>query len=88
MGFNEILTTILLIAGILLIAFLIVLCIKLLYTTEKLNVILNDIEAKLKSVNGVFAVIDTVTDAVSTISDSVVTRILMLLDKIFKKKEK
>lgn len=87
MDINVFLTTLLLVLGAFLLVFLIVLCIKLIYTVDKTNVILNDLERKLKSVNGVFTAIDTVTDAVTTISDTFVAKAALMLEKIFRKKK-
>lgn len=87
-SFNDILVTVLLVLGAILIAFLIALCIKLLYTVDKTNIILKDIEKKLKSVNGIFTAIDTFTDAVVTISDTFVGKMITLFEKIFKRKSK
>ena len=87
MDVNVFLTTLLLVLGAFLLVFLIVLCIKLIYTIDKTNVILNDLERKLKSVNGVFSAIDTVTDAVITVSDTFVAKAALMLEKIFRKKK-
>ena len=87
MGANEFLLTILLVLVSVLVVFLIVISIKLLYTVDKLNVILDDAYKKLKSVNGVFNAIDTVTDSITLISETVVGKVLMMVEKIFKKKK-
>lgn len=87
MDVNVFLTTLLLVLGAFLLVFLIILCIKLIYTIDKTNVILNDLERKLKSVNGVFSAIDTVTDAVITVSDTFVAKAALMLEKIFRKKK-
>lgn len=87
MGANGVLLTILLVLGSVLLVFLIVGSIKLLYTIDKMNVLLNDIERKLKSVNGVFTAIDMVTDTVATIGETIVGRALFMVEKLFKKKK-
>lgn len=87
MGANEFLLTILLVLVSVLVVFLIVISIKLLYTVDKINVILDDAEKKLKSVNGVFTAIDTVTDSITLISETVIGKVLMMVEKIFKKKK-
>lgn len=84
---NDMFLGILFVALIVLVIFLIIISIKLLYTVDKVNVVLTDLEKKLKSVNGVFATIDAVTDAMAVISDSVVTKALAVIDKMFKKKK-
>lgn len=87
MGANGFLLTILLVLVSVLVVFLIVISIKLLYTVDKINVILDDAYKKLKSVNGVFTAIDTVTDSITLISETVVGKVLMMVEKIFKKKK-
>lgn len=87
MGANGFLLTILLVLVSVLVVFLIVISIKLLYTVDKINVILDDTEKKLKSVNGVFTAIDTVTDSITLISETVIGKVLMMVEKIFKKKK-
>lgn len=85
---NSVLLSILLIMCIILVVFLIVICIKLLYTADRVNIILNDVEKKMKSVNKVFGVIDGVTDTLSSVSDLIVGKILNLIGSIFSKKDK
>ena len=87
MGANSVLLTILLVLCSVLVVFLIVGSIKLLYTIDKMNVLLNDIERKLKSVNGVFTAIDTVTNTVATIGETIVGKALFMVEKLFKKKK-
>ena len=70
---------------------LIVLGIKLIDTVNKTNAVLDDIEKKSKSLDGIFATIDSVTDAVSLISDKLVDGAAALVGKLFsliKKKNK
>ena len=70
-----------------LVVFLIIGSIKLLYTVDKMNMILEDVEKKLKSVNGVFQAIDTVTDSITTISETIVGKTLLMIEKIFKRRK-
>ncbi len=84
---NTVLLTILLTLCAILVAFLIVASVKLINTTDKLNMILYDAYKKLKSVDGVFNAIDTVSDAVTTVGESIVGRILLAIDKIFKREK-
>ena len=71
---------------------LIVLGVKLIDTVNKTNAVLDDIEKKSKSLDGIFSTIDNVTDAVSMVSDRLVDGIAGLVGKLFslrknKKKE-
>ena len=87
MGDNSVLLTILLVLCSVLIVFLIIGSIKLLYTVDKMNMILDDCEKKLKSVNGIFTAIDTVTDTITTVSETIVGKALFMIEKIFRKRK-
>ena len=87
-SFNSVLLAILLVVVIILIIFAVVLCIKLLYTVDKMNIILSDMEKKLKSVNGIFSAIDVVTDAFVSVGDSFTKKIAHVVEKMFQKKKK
>ena len=67
---------------------LIILGIKLIDTVNKTNAVLDDIEKKSKSLDGIFATIDNVTDAVSLISDRLVDGIAGVVGKLFSFKKK
>lgn len=69
---------------------LIILGIKLIETINKTNAVLDDIEKKSKSLDGIFATIDNVTDAVSLASDRLIDGIAGIVRKIgsFKKRKK
>lgn len=74
--------------GSVLLVVLIVLGVKLIYTVNKTNEILDDVYNKTKSLNGFFHAIDSITDTVSTLSDSIVGSITNVLGKIIPKKKK
>ena len=80
--------TVLLIFLIALVAFLIIVCVKLIYTMDKVNVLLDDAYRKLKSVDGIFSAIDTVSDTITVVGESVIGKALLIVDKIFKRKNK
>lgn len=70
---------------------LIILGVKLIDTVNKTNAVLDDIEKKSKSLDGIFATIDGVTDAVSVVSDKIVEGLASLVGRAFsfrKKKKK
>ena len=67
---------------------LIVLGIKLIDTVNKTNAVLDDIEKKSKSLDGIFSTIDSVTDAVSLISDKLVDGAAALVGKLFSLRKK
>jgi len=87
-AYNDVLLTILLILGAILLIVLIVVCIKLVYTADKLNIILNDVEKKLESVNGLFGVMDRITDTVSLLSDGIVNGITNIFEYLFSGRKK
>lgn len=74
--------------GAVLLIVLIILGIKLISTINKTNIILDDAYNKTKSLNGLFHVIDSITDTLSTVSDSVVNGVTNLVMKVFRKKRK
>lgn len=67
---------------------LIILGIKLIDTVNKTNAVLDDIEKKSKSLDGIFETIDGVTDAVSLVSDKLVEGIATVVGKLFSLKKK
>lgn len=84
-GTNGALLTIVLTLGAVLLVVLIILVIKLMNTADKLNIVLDDTYKKLKSVDGIFDTIDTVSDAVTTVSETLVGKVLLMFDKVFKR---
>lgn len=87
-GLMEILPVLLYSLAIVLVIVFIVLGIKLIHTIDKTNAILEDVEKKTKSLNGLFNVIDGVTDTLSVLSDTVVTTVTSIIGKIIPKKRK
>lgn len=71
-----------------LLVILIVLGVKLIDTVNKTNAVLDDIEKKSKSLDGIFTTIDNVTDAVSMVSDKLVDGIAGLVGKLFSLRKK
>jgi len=67
---------------------LIILGVKLIETVNKTNAVLDDIEKKSKSLDGIFETIDGVTDAVSMVSDKLVDGLASLVGKLFSLKKR
>ena len=67
---------------------LIILGIKLIDTVDKTNAVLDDLEKKSKSLDGIFSTIDNITDAVSTVSDKVVEGISTVVGKVLSIRKK
>ena len=70
-----------------LVIILIILGIRLLMTLDKVDALISDVEKKVKSLNGFFGIIDTVTDKVSFLSDKVVDIISGFFTKILSSKK-
>ena len=85
MDFLLIMLTIL---GIILLAVLIVLFVRLNFTLTRINNLLDDIEKKMKTVDGLFCVIDKITDSVSLVSDRMINTISSIISKLFTRKNK
>jgi hypothetical protein len=83
MGYNTVITTILLVLACVLLIFLILIAIKILIISDKVHIILLDVERKLKAVNGVFETIDHVNSAVSTVSDAIIAKIVEVIKSFF-----
>lgn len=88
MGANGALLTVVLTLCAVLLVVLIILIIKLINTTDRLNMVLDDAYRKLKSVDGVFTAIDAVSDAVTSVGESIVGKALSIADRLFKKENK
>jgi len=76
---------------ILLIIFLIVaiiIGIKLVFTLDKVNLLVDDVTAKVKTLDRVFNVIDFASDKVTSLGESVIAFVTKFFGKIFKKKLK
>ena len=76
------------ILGAVLLVTLIILCVKLIHTVDKTNMILDDAYNKTKSLNGIFNAIDSITDTLSSISDTIVNALSGTLGKLFTKNKK
>lgn len=76
------------ILGAVLLVTLIILCVKLIHTVDKTNKILDDAYNKTKSLNGIFNAIDSITDTLSSISDTLVTGVSSVIGKFFDKTKK
>ena len=76
------------ILGSILLIILIILGIKLIKTINKANIVLDDVYNKTRSLNGLFHVLDMVTDTLSSISDSVAVGITNMVGRLFHRKKK
>lgn len=74
--------------GTFLLIILIILGIKLIKTIDKANALLEDAYNKTRSLNGLFYIIDSVTDVLSSISDSIVGNLTAVIGKVFHRKKR
>ena len=84
----EVLPLVLYFLGSILLVVLIILCVKLIVTMNKIENVVDDINGKVKSLNGFFSVIDFTTDKLALLSDRFVDTITSLIKKIFVRKER
>ena len=83
----EILPVVLYVLGSILLVVLIILGIKLIITMNKIENVVDDINGKVKSLNGLFSMIDYTTDKLALLSDKFVDTISSLIRRIFGRKE-
>lgn len=88
MTLNEVLPIILYILGSILLGILIVLGIKLITVMNKMEKVVDDINTKVSSLNGVFSIIDATTDKLALLSDRMVDGISLIIRKLFAKRNK
>lgn len=83
----EVLPVVLYVLGSILLVVLIILGIKLIVTMNKIQDVVDDINDKVKSLNGLFSIIDYTTDKLALFSDRFVDTVSSLIRKIFVRKE-
>lgn len=71
-----------------LIIFIIVFVYKLIRTLDKTNEILDDVNGKVKKLDGLFEVIDKSADTINMITNRAVEVVIGAVSKLFKKKRK
>jgi len=85
---GELLPLILYFLGAVLLFVLIMLVIKLISTVEKTNALLDDIQEKSQSLDGLFDAIESVGDTISSVNMQIVTGLAGLFGKIFSRSKK
>lgn len=66
---------------------LIILTFKLIKTVDKVNKIADNVEGKVSSLDGMFSIIDVVTDKLATLNDFLVDKIVDFIGMIFNRKK-
>lgn len=84
----EILTIIIYVLLIILIIVAIAIGIKLYVTLSKVNVLVDDVTQKVKSLDRVFEIVDVVNDKVAMIGETAVGLLSGVVKKIFKNRKK
>lgn len=84
---NELLSILLYAFLIILVIIFIILGIKLIKTLTKIDNVIDDVNGKMRKVNGVFEIIDKTTDYASAVSDKIVNGIVNFVNSLFKKKK-
>lgn len=85
---NDFLPIIIYILLVILIILLIVLTYKLIKTMDKVKFIVDNVDKKVSSLDGIFNVIDKFSNGFSIIGDKFIDLIINFFNKIFKSKEK
>lgn len=84
---TDVLAIILYVLGSILLVVLIVLGIKIIITMNKIENVVDDINNKVKTLNGFFSIIDMTTDKLALLSDKFVDTVTSLIKRMFKRKE-
>lgn len=85
---NEYLPVLIYILLCILIVLLIVISIKVIRAMNKVELIVNDVNEKVQSLNGIFSIIDSVTDKLSALTEIVSDSIIIFVKSIFNKRKK
>ncbi len=85
---NDIFPIILYFLGAVLLIVIIILATKLVTTVDKVNILLDDIEGKSQSLNGLFDAIENVGNTLSSANNKVTGFFAGLVKKVMKKKKK
>lgn len=83
---NSILPVLLYTAGIILLIVLIILGIRLIQVLNKVDRVVDNVEEKVNSLNGVFDVVNKATDTLAVVGESVIGTIAGFVSRIFNKK--
>ena len=81
---SQLLPIIIYILLIVLIILLIIISVKGIKALDKVQVVVDNVDRKVKTLDGVFEFIDTATDKVSLLSDRIIDGISRAIEKVFK----
>lgn len=83
----ELLPIIIYVLLIIFLVVLIIIAIKLLKTMNKVELIVEDVDAKVKSLNNFFRVLSFTTDRVAGISDKIINKVSSGISSIFNRRK-
>ena len=83
----DFLVIMLYVLGAVLLVALIVLVIKIIYSVNRINFLLDNVERKMKTFDKAFNAVDKVVDTLSFASDKFVDGLTSIVSKVFKKKK-
>ena len=84
----ELLAIILYLALIILVIVAIVLLVRMIQILGKVDKVVDDVDLKVKKLNGLFDVVDKTTDALNLVSDKAINFIVSGINMVFKRKKK
>ena len=85
---SAVLPVILYFVLIILVIVLIVLAIRMIGTLKRVDEVVDDVNGKVKKLNGLFDVVDSATDTLSIMSNRIVSILTNSIDKLFTKNKK
>ena len=85
---NTVFPIILYILGAVLLVALIILVIKCMGTLKRINTVVDDVSEKAGKLNGVFDIIDSTTDVITSISDKAIDLISGMITGLFSRKKR
>jgi len=86
--FNSVLVTMMYLLGVVLLVVLIILGLKMINLVDKSNEILDDVNDKVKSLDGLFNAINMTTSALSSVGDKIMNGVTSIFGKIVGRKKK
>ena len=87
MTFMEMLPMIVYILLIVLLIILIVLGVKIIFVIDKTDKLLDDVQAKVDSFNGVFKLIDMTSEKINIGVSAIIESIISLINRLFRKRK-
>lgn len=80
--------TIMYILGSILLVVLIVFIIRAIITLDKVNLLLDDISSKVKSLDGIFNAINTTSSAISAVGDRLLEKVVNIFSKLSSRRKR